>query len=294
MCSIELLLTHPANFNSNPSLRPRSSEHSVIMNRATVRAALLSTMLMVIAVWTSSVAARAQTVVGSPGAGFQSWTLSNLNNNNAPYWDAPTNSFGAYSGNADSKNVGYCLTGGGDCAGIDSQIHAPGVMKYWGMTYDSVHDASGAIDPKVYFHSNAPHRLKATLHLQLSTVTKEINEFGWFETNATGSVAGPRHKLFAGGGVPPGSQTPDRIGKTATFKPTPYFGYYFSDVSEGGCFTYTIDSFNTSGCAGHNFVVFAAHPSPPHSTFWIAGEDPAGCGDGDCNLTLVKVAKAED
>lgn len=246
-------------------------------------------VLMSIAVWIGCEVSHAQTVVGSAGAGFQIWTLAGLNNNNAPYWDAPTNSFGAYSGNADSKKVGYCLTGGGDCAGIDSGIHAPGPMPFWGLPYDKVNDANGPIDPKVYFHRTSLRRFKATLHLQLSTVTNEINEFGWFETNAAGSVAGARHKLFGGGGVPPGSQTPDPVGKTATFRPTPYYGYYFSDVSEGGCFTYTIESFNTSGCAGHNFVVFAKHPNAHNSTFWIAGEDPAGCGDGDCNLTLVKL-----
>jgi hypothetical protein len=267
--------------------------HSIVRTHAAARLRHSLILLIAMAVWTTCAASYAQTVIGSPGAGFQTWTLANLNNNNAPYWDAPTNSFGAYSGNPDSKNAGYCLTGGGDCAGIDSHIHAPGPMPYWGMPYDSVHDANGALDPMVYFHDNGPGKLRATLHLQLSTVTKEINEFGWFETNATGSVVGTRHKLFGGGGVPPGTLTPDPVGTTASFKPTPYFGYYFSDVSEGGCFAYTIVGFNTSGCAGHNFVVFAKDPSTNHSSFWIAGEDPPGCGDGDCNLTLVKVSREE-
>ena len=45
----------------------------------------------------------------------------------------------------------------------------------------------------------------------------------------------------------------------------------------------------SSGCYDHPLVVFATNPSAPQPTFWIAAIDPPGCGDGDCNLTLVKV-----
>lgn len=243
-----------------------------------------------IAALTTCATSHAQTVLGSPGAGFQTWTAANLNNNGAPFWDAPTaNSLG----NPDSKNVGYCLTGGGDCVGIRSRLFSPGRLAFWAMPFDSAADTGGALDPKVYFRRKGDDALKATLELQLATVPVEINEFGWFETDAAGSVVGPRHILFKGGGVPPGSLTPDPVGKTVTFKPTQYFGYYFSDVSEGGCFAYTLFGFNTSGCAKHNIVVFATKPASPLSTFWIAGEDPATCADGDCNLTLVKIGRTD-
>ena len=129
--------------------------------------------------------------------------------------------------------------------------------------------------------------------LNLSSNPKEINEFGWFETDAAGSLIGTKHKLFQGGGVPPGSLTPDPVGKTASFKPTEYFGYYYVDVSELGCSTYTLSKFNDPDCADHNFVVFRADGGSEHGAFWIAGEDPPGCGDGDCNLTLVRVRRGE-
>ncbi|HEY0794393.1 MAG TPA: hypothetical protein VGD64_01305 [Acidisarcina sp.] len=232
----------------------------------------------------------AQTVLGSPGAGFQTWTAADLNNNGAPFWDWPTVSFGSYSGNADSKNVGFCLTSTGDCVGIGSAIFAPGALPYWGMPYDPVNDVNGAIDPKVYFVSNNSRTLKATLWLNLATNTVEINEFGWFATDATGTVLGPRHILFKGGGVPPGTLTPDPVGKTVSFTPTQYFGYYFNDVSEGGCSVYTIANFTDSiDCSGHNMVVFTTNPVSTDASFWIAGEDPPNCYDGDCNLTLVQV-----
>jgi len=279
----------------------RRHAYSVDRGHAAVRSRRGLSLLIAAAAYmgTACATSYAQTVLGSPGAGFQNWTVGNLNNNGAPFWDAPTRSFGSFSGNQDSKNVGYCLTGTGDCVGIGSHASAPGPLPYWGMSFDSVNDSGGAFDPKVYFRrSPSDHALKATLELQFTTVPGEINEIGWFETNSTGSVVGTRHVLFRGGGVPPGSATPDPIGKKVKFEPTEHFGYYFSDVSEKGCLAYTISSFNDTAplkdCTNHNFVVFSTDPGSPRSTFWIAGEDPPGCNDGDCNLTLVKVAPAEE
>jgi hypothetical protein len=256
----------------------------------------LNLLLVTAAVWAACPTSYAQTVIGSPGAGFQTWTAGNLNNNGAPFWDAPTRSFGSFNGNPDSRNVGYCLTGAGDCVGIGSAASAPGPLPYWGMSFDSVNDVGGAFDPKVYFRrSHSEQTLKATLELQMATVPVEVNEIGWFETGSNGGFVGARHVLFGGCGVPPGSAIPDPVGKTVTFRPTEHFGYYFSDVSEGGCLAYTLSSFNdTPACAGHHFVVFSTDPGSRHSTFWIAGEDPAGCDDEDCNLTLVKVEPAEE
>jgi len=243
-------------------------------------------LLIAIVAWATSATSSAQSIKGSPGAAFQTWTAANLNNNGAPYWDgASENSLG----NQTNRNVGFCLTGSGDCVGIDTAVFAPGPIPYWGMSYDPVHDQNGAIDPRIYFERSGKH-LKATLQLQLSSFPTEINEFGWFETDSTGTVLGPRHKLFQGSGVPTGSLTPDPAGKAVTFQPTKYFGYYYSDVSEGGCQVYTISSFTTDpNCSGHNFAVFATKPGSRRNAFVIAGEDPPGCTDGDCNLTLVKV-----
>jgi hypothetical protein len=266
--------------------------YSVDRWRTAVRSRRGLSLLIAAAIWTGTACATsyAQTVIGSPGAGFQNWTAGNLNNNGAPFWDAPTQSFGL-SGDKDSKNVGYCLTATGDCVGIGSHASAPGPLPFWGMSFDSVNDVGGAFDPKVYFlRSPSDGTLNATLERQFTTVPGEINEIGWFETNSTGSVVGTRHILFRGGGVPPGSAIPDPVGKKVTFKPTQHFGYYFSDVSENGCLAYTLSSFNDANCTNHDFVVFSTNPGSPRSTFWIAAEDPPGCGDGDCNLTLMKVA----
>ena len=275
----------------------RAGLHSIEGMATSVRLRYSLILPIAMAVWATSATSNAQTVtttttsnsqtqtvIGSPGAGFQHWTAANLNNNGAPFWDAPTLSFGNYSGNQDSKNVGFCLTGGGDCVGIGSQS-APGPLAFWGLPYNSSLDTGGALDTKVYIHGSGSQTLRATLELQLSTVPTEVNDIGWFETNATGSVVGTLHPLFKG------SPTPDPVGATVNFKPTPYFGYYFSDYSEGNCKAYTLYSFNdTSGCYTHPLVVFASNPGSPQPVFWIAAIDPPGCGDGDCNLTLINVS----
>src|SRR5579864_1894884 len=248
-------------------------------------------LLIAMAVSASCSTSFAQSIIGSAGAGFQTWKAANLNNNGAPYWDAFTQN---QLGNKTSRNIGFCLTNSGACVGVNSALLAPGAIPFWGMTYNSAADTGGGQDTLVYFKSDNKH-LRATLQLQLSTVDTEINEFGWFETNSTGTTLGPIHRLFQGSGVPPGSSVPTPVGKEVTFKPTKYFGFYFKDVSEGGCLAYTIASFTTDpSCSGHVFAVFATKPGSRNNVFEIAGLDPPGCADGDCNLTLVRIDRRRE
>jgi len=238
--------------------------------------------------------ASAQTLIGSPGAGWQTWSASNVNDNSAPWWDTQ---WGASQPNDEGsnaeKNVGYCMTSTGDCIGIGSAQASPGALEFWGMPYNSQADSGGARDNKVYFRNNGGS-LRATLMLNSSSNPNEINEIGWFETNSTGSVIGAKHILFEGTG-PNENLIPAPVGATVTFTPTAYFGYYYADVSEGNCYAYTLYAFNDPNCTGtnfdHDFVVFSANPGARFGTYWIAGEDPADCpnNDGDCNLTLIRV-----
>jgi hypothetical protein len=122
-------------------------------------------LLLAAALWIGIACATsyAQTVIGSPGAGFQHWTVGDLNNNGAPYWDAVTKSAG---NTPNSANVGFCLTGTGDCGGVIS--HPPGPVPFWGMSFNSGTDTpgTGAMDRKVYFrHSSSEYEgLKAPIH----------------------------------------------------------------------------------------------------------------------------------
>jgi len=284
-------------------------------------------LLIAIAAVTICGTSNAQTLIGSPGAGWQTWTVTpissnqpDLNDSGTPWWDlqwAAAGSYGLNSAGAD-KNPGFCMTGTGDCVGIASGTFAPGALPFWGMQYDPLTDSGGARDNNVYFKSSGG-RLRATLYLNATANPNEVNDFGWFETTATGSVVVTRHLLFSGTGVNK-DQIPTPTGTSVTFLPTKYFGYYYSDVSEPacpdgtdpyittiqcgnaalplhGCYANSLFGLNdqkcvdaTGGQGDHDFVVFK-DGSPSHPNYWIAGEDPADCAnnDGDCNLTIVKV-----
>lgn len=292
-----------------------------------------TTLLLVIAfaAWTTIGTSYGQTLIGSPGSGWQTWTVTpitttqpDLNDNGAPWWDLQWNAAstnGAYSGGFADKNPGFCMTATGDCVGIGSGALAPGTLPFWGQPYDSVSDTNGLRDDKVYFRSSGT-RLRATLYLNATANPDEVNDFGWFETNSTGTLKGPLHLLFSGTGSNH-DQIPTPTGTSVLFTPTRYFGFYYSDVSEHacpdgsdpfsnpawtdpcgdptlplhGCYALSIFAFNDARCTevggnqgDHDFVIFKDGTST-RPNYWVAGEDPADCAsnDGDCNLTIVKV-----
>jgi hypothetical protein len=278
---------------------------------AAVRQRASFKLLIGIAAWATIGSAYSQTLIGSPGAGWQSWTPSTgLNDNGAPYWDVAWGASGNYGGSNAEKNVGFCLTSTGDCQGLGSALRAPGAIPFWGMTYDSTADTGGARDNLVYFRGHHGLQLTATLYLNASAVPTEINAFGWVEVNVDAlghpSSLGAKHRLFQGTGVNR-DQTPDRIGKVVTFTPSNHFAFYYEDVSEPlddgsrGCIAYTLFNFTeprclevTGGQGDHDLVVFSNDAGSSHPTYWVAAEDPTDCThkDGDCNLTVVKIAPA--
>src|SRR5215469_5368865 len=151
----------------------------------------------------------AQTLIGSSNAGWQTWSVApittdqlNLNDNGAPWWDLQWNAAsasGAYPTGTADKNPGFCMTATGDCVGIASGTFAPGTLPFWGQPYDSGNDSGGLRDDKVYFRRTSS-TLRATLYLNATANPDEVNDFGWFETNSTGTLKGPLHLLFSGTG----------------------------------------------------------------------------------------------
>ena len=294
------------------------------------------TPLVAVALFAACTASQAQTLIGSSGAGWQSWSVTpitstqpDLNDNGAPWWDlqwAAAGSNYATTGGAD-KNPGFCITSTGDCVGMGSGAFAPGALPFWGMPYDQVADdpagaAPGARDNKVYFRNNGS-TLVATLFLNATANPNEVNDFGWFQTNSTGTVVGTRHKLFSGTGVTK-DQIPTPTGTAVVFTPTRYFGFYYSDVSEPacpdgtdtylnglstpcvdpnavlhGCYAYSLFNLNdqkcvdaTGGQGDHDFIVFSGNAgTSSRPTYWVVGEDPSDCAnnDGDCNQTIVRI-----
>src|SRR6202795_3680564 len=144
-------------------------------------------LLIAIAAVTICGTSNAQTLIGSPGAGWQTWTVTpissdqpNLNDTGGPWWDLPwTTANSTYGGGYPAdKNPGFCITGTGDCVGMATGAFAPGAIPFWGMPYNSASDTGGARDNKVYFHSSG-RTLIATLFMNATANPNEVNDFGW-------------------------------------------------------------------------------------------------------------------
>jgi hypothetical protein len=240
-------------------------------------------LLIAVVVWGACGTSYAQTLIGSPGAGWQTWSIDDilcgeeLSGNNAPdtcipysgssftpapYWNTE---FGASrpndQGNPAEKNVGFCMTSTGDCQGIGGALFAPGTLEFWALTKfnpsgNGKLGTGGARDPNVYFKNSGTstssgyrwNSYKATLYLNATAVPCGVNEFGWFEYNPSTNKIVKQHVLFQGTGEPryTCALTPSPVGSTFTFTPTQYFGYYYSDVSEPACNDGTTDPQNFS------------------------------------------------
>jgi len=121
---------HPkSNLAALPHLTPEAKMSSGQPRR--VKAPKPTTRILILliatAAWASCATSYAQSILGSSGAGFQTWTTTDLNNNGAPYWDAVTEN---YLGDPTNKNVGFCLTGTGDCVGILTSVFVPGPIPF--------------------------------------------------------------------------------------------------------------------------------------------------------------------
>ena len=159
-------------------------------------------LLIAIAGWAICGTSYADSVIGSPGAGLQSWTVSfnNLNTNFAPYWD--------YSTTYQTSNLpGFppfltspprklrkrgVLPDGNDqlsCA-VPQAWPAARVDSILGLPYDSVTDTGGDLDLNFFFKKDGPNERRATLEFQLSTRADEIKNRR-FETDSTGSTIVP-------------------------------------------------------------------------------------------------------
>ena len=162
---------------------------------------------------------------------------------NGYYWDN-----GSYDGTIGTMNVGYCLTGTGECAG---QIASPpGNIPFWSG------DGAGAADMSMFFQSTAPGVDASALKIEIAG-NAGINVFGWFETNSTGSIVGALHTIFTG---------PDSNGAVAVFTPTTYYGLYFQ--GENGNTFYSVAGLGSDPNYQH-FAVFDGG----NGGFWIGMED---------------------
>lgn len=213
-----------------------------------MRKTLIITFCLLIAATTAY--ALPVSINGTSGAGFQSWTAADLNENGTPYWDHTSWDIG-------KKNIGYYLTGSGAFSGGTDY----GTLQYWGM-------GSGAADQDFYVGSTSASEV--TLKLEIAGYAPS-NVFGWYET-----ATGIEHELFSG---------PDSAGATATITVGSGFGFYL-DVATTGNTYYTQSSLNSNPQYTdlQHFALFAE----ADGGFWVASED-LSLGDADYNDLVVHV-----
>ena len=137
--------------------------------------------------------AQADTISGSAGMGWLSWSTAALNENGVPYWDNG-------SSDGSQKNVGYYLTNTGAFVGGSG----PGAIPYWGN--------AGAADANFYFQ-NGGNDSKAVLKIEIAGLA-DTNVFGWYDKGNSSF-----HPIFNG---------PDGAAATATFSPSAEYGFYLT------------------------------------------------------------------
>ena len=215
------------------------------------------------------VAAIADTISGTAGAAFQSWTAADLNQNGKPYWDN-------VSLDGSNMNVGFFLVNAPTAPLAD----APGALPYWGNTFDSVTDSGGTADLNFTFQRTASFSF-ASLQLE-EAGNADINEFGWYDTTDPSTL----HPIFTG---------PDSAPTTNTFAPSAQYGFYLKGAD--GVY-HTQSSLNSSDETNHqHFAVFEQSTPNGGQVYWLGMEDlgfsglnGAEGGMGDYNDMLVRIS----
>lgn len=185
---------------------------------------------------------------------FQAWNSGDLNQNGGPYWDRASLEGGSF-------NIGDWMANTGTFAG---STVGPGAIPFWGQSYNAATDpnpgilpgltgnglnADGSQGPRVYCtgtgvgcansniliaKGNGAQPNQVTLTAQwTNTGTVGTDHFGWFESDANGTI-GTTHEIVNGGncivgGVAGGNgncTSPTAVSFTPT---TNYYGFYLTN-----------------------------------------------------------------
>jgi len=226
--------------------------------------------LILISVVLLSLPVRADTVSGTAGAGFQSWSAGNLNTNGKPYWDNP-------SFDGANQSIGYLLTG----LSPTPLPGAPGAIPFWGNTYNSSTDTGGTPDLNFFFN-NTGSSTQVTLKLEISAHSAS-NEFGWYDIANPGVL----NLIF------PGSAS---AGNQMNVALSSQYGFYLRGA-DGNVYR-TQSSLNPAGEQSHqHFSLFQQSAAPGVEIHWLGIEDlslaqlAGGEGvTGDYNDMVIRLA----
>jgi len=236
------------------------------MKAHTITASVLAGMMFV------PMMASAVTIMGSPGAAFQTWNKGDLDQDHKPYWDNT-------SLDGEHRNIGYALTGN-PAVGLSN---APGAIPFWGMSFNSANDTGGNPDLN-FFLNQTGGGSNASLRLEISDHST-TNEFGWYNTSSPAIL----HPIFSGS---------ESAVTNHSFDPTVNYGFYMKDGRSGGQVFYTQSRLNSTAEREHqHFALFKGSSNTPgHDVFWIGVEDlPLSalgnneCGYGDYNDMIIRI-----
>jgi hypothetical protein len=232
------------------------------------RVLLLGSSVFIVSFWGAR-GGLADTIVGTAGAGFQSWTAVDLNQNGQPYWDN-------VSIDGSNKNVGFYLVN----APTALLSNAPGAIPFWGNAFNSATDTGGTPDLNFFFQTN-PSSSAANLLLELAA-NSHLNEFGWYNVTNPSVL----HPIFLGVNSAP---------TTDPFTPSGQYGFYLKG-SNGTFFTQS--SLNTAGNTNQqHFAIFQQSSTIGAEVYWLGIEDLNTTdlngregGMGDYNDMLVRIS----
>jgi len=204
-------------------------------------------------------AAFADTISGSSGAGWQSWSTSVLNDEDgAPYWNSN-------SWDGPAMNIGNCLSGTGNCA-IGSN---PGNVPYWGL-------GNGTADTDITF-LNTSSSNGNSIEGEFAG-NADFNSLGWYDTTDPSVL----HPIISGS---------SGDGANATFTPSASYGFYFEDAAVGEIW-YSNSLLNSPSEQGdQHFAIFEG----AGGSYWMGMEDLSfSNSDKDYNDMIVKVTPAPE
>ncbi len=191
---------------------------------------------------------------GVVGGTFQNWSTSILSNpGTAAYWNNP-------SGDGPNYNVGWCLTGGGNCV----IPNPPGNIPFL-----SDNGTSGSAASNFYLTNTGTSQAGELLVSITNNAAHDT--FGWYDLVSNMPVLNP---LFTG----------NQTGTTAMFKPTANYGFYLQN--QFGTY-FTQDSYDTNH---DSFQAFALFQQIPNTSFYVGVEDGGPTGDRDYQDMIVHVS----
>jgi hypothetical protein len=217
-------------------------------------------LILILAISLSGSAAFADTLTGTTGVWLQSgvWVP---NENNYPYWDHT-------SWDGSQRNVGFYLMKTGAFA---SNPNSPDLTANAQSFY--INNGNGSADPNVYFQGSGTGNNAFQMFIEVAGL-KSQNSFGWYDTNATGTL----HEIFAGGVNAPPLQS-----ATVSISATSY-GFYMKNSSNTW---YTQASLQTGSSSDQHFAFFQ-DPAKYPGTFFIGVEDLPFCNtDRDYNDMII-------